>query len=53
MTYLYVKYERGEPVHQHVYDAVLSCVLVLYGPTGVREARTQLKEYLPECSIYL
>jgi hypothetical protein len=28
-------------------------VLVLYGATGVEEARTQLQEHLPHCDISL
>jgi hypothetical protein len=39
-------------VLQHMFDAVF--VYVLNGAaTGVEEARTQLKEHLPECKIYL
>ena len=39
----------GEPVHQHVFDAVLSG----FCATGVEKARAQLKEHLPKCEFPL
>jgi hypothetical protein len=51
-AYLNVKKDHGEPVQQHVFDAVLSW-FCMGGATGVEEARTALAEHLPECDVYL